>query len=331
MSSRSTEFRSPNTLEPFRSLLRNRSPLATRLLAGASPLETAIEKADVLIEALGWIRKFRNRVTVVKLGGSLLEDEDALRHILIDLVFMETVGMLPVVVHGGGAAISRAMDQAGITPRFIQGRRYTDEATREIVKRVLAKETSEGLAQRIEELGGAAQHLNFETTNVLYGERIRLPAEDGSEIDLGLVGHVTRVDHQKILEVCRQGQIPVIPSLCQDAATGEWLNVNADTAATAVAQALNADKLVYLSDVNGVRRDKDDPSSHVYSLRASEVRELIRGGQIAAGMIPKVEACLETLERGVKKVHIIDGGLRHSLLLEIYTTRGVGTELIHDG
>ena len=149
-------------------------------------------------------------------------------------------------------------------------------------------------------------------------------------VDLGLVGRVTEVDHETILAVCRKGQIPVIPSFCLERATGEWLNVNADTAATAVAQALNAEKLVYLSDVNGVRRDKDDPSSHVHSLRASEARELIRSGQIASGMIPKVEACLETLEHGVKKVHIVDGGLRHSLLLEIYTTSGVGTELTND-
>lgn len=293
-------------------------------------METAIEKADVLIEALGWIRKFRGKTTVVKLGGSLLENEDALRHILLDLVFMETVGMLPVVVHGGGAAISQAMDQAGIKPRFLQGRRFTDPATREIVKRVLAKETNEFLARRIEQLGGAAQHLNFETTNVLFGERLQLRGEDGAALDLGLVGRVTRVDDRAILDVCQQRKIPVIPSMCLELSTGEWLNVNADTAATAVAQALNAEKLVYLSDINGVRLDKDDPSTHIQSLRASQARELIRRGQIAAGMIPKVEACLETLEQGVKKVHIVDGGLRHSLLLEIYTTQGIGTELVND-
>jgi acetylglutamate kinase len=293
-------------------------------------LETAIQKADVLIEALGWIRRFRNRITVVKLGGSLLEDQDALRHTLIDLVFMETVGMLPVVVHGGGAAISQAMDEAGIQPRFIQGRRFTDEATLKIVQRVLAQETCEWLARRIDELGGCATPLNFRSSNVLYGERMTLRDEHGADVDLGHVGCVTRVDAQTVRDVCQGNHIPVIPSMCVEETTGQLLNVNADTAATAVAQALNAEKLVYLSDVNGVRLDKDDPQSHIQSLRSTEARDLIRSGKIGAGMIPKVEACLETLEHGVKKVHIVDGSLRHSLLLEVYTTQGVGTEIIGD-
>jgi acetylglutamate kinase len=146
-----------------------------------------------------------------------------------------------------------------------------------------------------------------------------------------LVGEVTRVDNQAILDVCGQGRIPVIPSLCQDEQTGQLLNVNADTAATAIAQSLGAEKLVYVSDVNGVRRDKDDPGTHIQSLTADEARALIREGVIHSGMIPKVEACLETLARGVRKVHIIDGGLRHSLLLEIYTTKGVGTEIVAAG
>lgn len=293
-------------------------------------VEEAIQKADVLIEALGWIRRFRDKITVIKLGGSVMEDVDALRHVLLDLVFMETVGMRPVVVHGGGAAISRAMDEAGIEPNFIQGRRYTDDATLAIVKQVLAEEVCSSLSNRINELGGCATHLNHKTTNVLFGERIQLEAEDGSAVDLGHVGNVTHVDEQSILELCHRGHIPVIPSVCYDKATGHLLNVNADTAATAVARMLHAEKMVYMSDVNGVRRNRDDPSSHIHSLKASEARQLIKDGNIAAGMIPKVEACLETLEQGVKKVHIVDGGLRHSLLLEIYTTSGVGTEIVWD-
>lgn len=290
-------------------------------------MRDAIEKADVLIEALGWIRRFRDKVVVIKLGGSVMEDETALRHLLVDIVFMETVGMRPVVVHGGGAAISRAMNAAGIEPRFIQGRRYTDEATRDIVERVLAYETNEALAAQIEELGGRAQPLNFRTTNVLWGHRLALPDTDGSSIDLGYVGYVTKVDRTTIDNLCYAGQVPVIPSMCQGDG-GEKLNVNADTAATAVAQALGAEKLMYLSDVNGVRRDKNDPASLIHSLTDAEARELIASGVIESGMIPKVEACLETLERGVGKVHIIDGRLRHSLLLEIYTNRGVGTEIL---
>jgi len=290
-------------------------------------LQDAIQKADVLIEALGWIRRFRDKVTVIKLGGSVMEDTNALRHLLIDVVFMETVGMKPVIVHGGGAAISRAMQEAGIEPRFIQGRRYTDEATRDIVERVLAYETNEDIAGRIEEYGGRAQPLNFRTTNVLWGERLTLAGADGAAVDLGFVGTVTKVDRTTIDNLSYAGQVPVIPSMCLGP-NGEKLNVNADTAATAVAQALGADKLVYLSDVNGVRRDKNDSASLIHSLTDVEARDLIRTGVVDSGMIPKVEACLETLDRGVSKVHIIDGRLRHSLLLEIYTNRGVGTEIL---
>jgi acetylglutamate kinase len=290
-------------------------------------LEEAIQKADVLIEALGWIRRFRDKITVIKLGGSIMEQENALRHVLLDIVFMETVGMRPVVVHGGGAAIDRAMDAAGLVPKKIKGRRYTDDDTLRIVEEVLAGEINEGIARQIEELGGRAMNLNFKTTNVLFGERITLPGDDGEPIDLGHVGKVTRVDRNVIENLCYAGQVPVIPSMALDASGGK-LNVNADTAATAVAQALGAEKLIYMSDVNGVRRDKTDPTSIIHSLTDTEARELIRTGVVDAGMIPKVEACLETLDRGVRKVHIIDGRLRHSLLLEIYTTSGVGTEMM---
>ncbi|HWA97723.1 MAG TPA: acetylglutamate kinase [Pirellulales bacterium] len=290
--------------------------------------ETAIRKADVLIEAMEWIRKFRDKITVIKLGGSVLENEDALRHLLLDIIFMETVGMRPVVVHGGGAKISQAMTDAGLEPRFIQGRRYTDEATRDIVERVLAHETNEHIATRIEELGGRSAPLNFHRMlNVLHGERLTLPGNNGEAIDLGFVGHVTRVDRSVIENFCYAGVVPVIPSMCVDASE-QKLNVNADTAAMEVAVALGAEKLVFLSDVNGVRRDKNNPESLIQSLTIDEARELISSGAVEAGMIPKVEACLEPLERGVRKVHIIDGRQRHSLLLEIYTSRGVGTEIV---
>ena len=290
---------------------------------------TPTEKADVLIEALGWIRQFRDKVTVIKLGGSLLDDVDALRHLLVDIVFMETVGMRPVVVHGGGAAINRAMDAAGLTPKFIQGRRYTDDATRDIVERVLAYETNEHIAERIESFGGRAAPLNFRTTNVLWGERLTLQDDAGAAVDLGSVGNVTRVDRNTISNLCYAGIVPVIPSMCLGE-NGEKLNVNADTAATAVAQAMGSEKLVYMSDVNGVRLRKDDPDSLINSLTASQAQELIRNGSIEKGMIPKVEACLDTLGKGIRKIHIIDGRERHALLLEIYTNKGVGTEIVKD-
>ena len=289
-------------------------------------MQEAIQKADVLIEGLKWIREFRGKITVIKLGGSVMEDPRAMGHLLLDVVFMETVGMRPVVVHGGGAAISRAMRKAQLPARFVQGRRVTDRETLKLVERVLAYQVNEQLAQQIEELGGLAKPLNFRTTNVLFGQRLQLRDENGQPVDLGHVGTITRVDRPAVERLCHEGIVPVIPSMCITD-DGEKLNVNADTAATAVAQHLGAEKLVFLSDVNGVRRDRNNPHSLIHSLSADQARELIEQGAIEAGMIPKVQACLETLEHGVRKIHIIDGRLRHSLLLEIYTSKGVGTEI----
>ena len=303
-------------------------------MAGSKPSasktqQKAIQKADTLIEALGWIRKFRDTTTVIKLGGSVVEHPDSLRHLLLDIVFMSTLGMRVVVVHGGGKAISRAMDAAGIEPRFVQGRRYTDQATLDIVEKVLATELNHDLVAKIEEYGGRAMSLNFLSTNVLFGEQLALDGPDGAPVDLGFVGDVTRVDRLTIENLMYAGQVPVIPSMAITA-DGQKLNVNADTAATAVAAAIGAEKLVVLSDIPGVLLDVNDPESLVHSLSAAEARRLIANGTIAGGMIPKIEGCLDTLEQGVKKIHIIDGRLRHSLLLEIYTTSGVGTELIRD-
>ena len=290
-------------------------------------VEDAIAKADTLIEAMGWIRRFRGKTTVIKLGGSLLDDETAVQHLLLDVIFMETVGMKPVIVHGGGARINQAMQAANIEPKWIKGRRVTDQATLEIVEKVLAGEITHYLTEEIERLGGRAFNLNFaDNTNVLFGEKLLMTDEAGEEIDLGFVGTVTEVDRVLIESVTHANQVPVIPSMCIDK-QGQKYNVNADTAAMAVAESLGAEKLIFLSDVNGVRRDKKDASTIIHSLSADEARKLIDDGVIDAGMIPKIEACLSTLERGVGKVHIIDGRLRHSLLLEIYTTSGVGTEL----
>lgn len=286
-------------------------------------VDEAISKADTLIEAMGWIRRFRGKTTVIKLGGSLLDDENALLHILLDVIFMETVGMKPVIVHGGGKAINRALAEAGIEPNFVRGRRVTDQPTLDVVERVLAGELNVFLTEEIERLGGRAMNLSFRTTNVLFG--CKHLTHDGE--DIGFVGDVTRVDRSVIEGLSYTDQVPVIPSMCEGE-DGQRYNVNADTAAMAVAQALGAEKLVFLSDVNGVRRDKNDPETIIHTLSADEARELIHEGVIDSGMIPKVEACLETLGRGVRKVHIIDGRLRHSLLLEIFTTSGVGT-VIH--
>lgn len=290
----------------------------------------ASEKADVLIEAMKWIREHRAKITVVKLGGSLMEDTNAMMHLLTDLVFMETVGMKPVVVHGGGAAISQAMTKAGISPKFVQGRRYTDDATLGIVREALAKQISGQLVEQLKFYGGNAVALSEPYgTNVLYGKKATVKDESGAEVDLGWVGEVTKVDVDTINRYCDQGIIPIIPSYTiLEGTTNQGLNVNADVAATEVAKELHAHKLVFVSEVNGVRTDPNDPNSMIDSLTADEARKLLASGAIVGGMIPKIQSCLKTIEDGVEKIHIINGRLRHAILLEIFTSQGVGTEIV---
>src|SRR3954469_269670 len=224
--------------------------------------EEAIRKADVLIEALGYFRKFHGRFTVIKLGGSVMEEPEALRALLVDIVFMQTVGMRPVVVHGGGKAITHAMERAGLEARFAHGRRYTDQATLEIVARVLAEEINADIWRHISKYGGRAAGLHHKTTQCLFGRRLTLAGGDGREIDLGRVGEVTEVDTPPIENLCLAGVVPVLPSLAEDlAAEGQLLNVNADTAAAAVARELRADKLVFLTDTPGILRDRTEPDS----------------------------------------------------------------------
>lgn len=289
-------------------------------------MEDAIRKAEVLIEALSYIRRFRNRLTVIKLGGSAMEDPRALEATLQDIVFMETVGLRPIVVHGGGKPIDRAMAASGLSPRKIQGRRYTDEATLALVVKILTEEINADLVRRIQQGGGRAIGVFGGSLQCLYGEPLMLENPGGSPIDLGRVGKVTRVDGSLLENLCHAGVVPVIPSLALDS-ENRWLNVNADTAAAAVAANLKAEKLVFLTDAPGILLDRHDENSLVRTLDPRRCLELIQSGIIEEGMIPKVEACLESLKAGVKKTHMIDGRLRHSLLLEIYTDRGVGTEI----
>lgn len=288
-------------------------------------VEEAIRKADVLIEALGYIRQFRHRLIVVKLGGSVMEHTESLDALLQDIVFMETVGLRPILVHGGGKAISSAMKRHGIEPVFVQGRRYTDEQTMEIVAEVLARQINADIVHRIESLGGWAIGLHHQTSNCLFGERLAMEA-DGEPVDLGRVGKVTSLDENRLQKLCHAGIIPVLPSLAVDA-NGRLLNVNADTAAAAVAELLKAEKLIFISDTPGILADQEDESTLLRSLSTRECRTLIAEGVITGGMIPKIEACMASLEAGVRKIHLVDGRLRHSLLLEIYTDRGVGTEI----
>lgn len=304
-------------------------------------MDAAIRKAETLIEALGYIRNFRDRLTVIKLGGSAMEDPDALNATLQDVVFMETVGMRPVLVHGGGKPIDRAMEIAGIKPRKVLGRRYTDDATLNIVVKVLLHEINAGIVRQIRHLGGRAVALHSDSLQCLFGEKLLLmperrvlhgddadaPSEQEAPIDLGRVGRVTRVDGGLVTDFCAAGVVPVIPCLALDS-DGGWLNVNADTAAAAVATHLKAEKLVFLSDTPGILEDRNDPHSLHSHLDASRCRDLVGRGVIDGGMIPKIEACLDALRAGVRKTHVVDGRLRHSLLLEIFTDRGVGTEIV---
>ena len=319
-------FRSSAAPQPgFRvDSLRRRSKIAISYRA-ANAMDDAIRKADVLIEALSYIRTFRDRLTVIKLGGSAMEDPETLRATLQDVVFMETVGMRPLLVHGGGKAIDRAMAAAGLRPRKVQGRRITDEATLEIVVRVL-KDLSANIESQIRRLGGRAIALCTGSLQCLFGEKLILQQATGENLDLGRVGRVTRVDHELLSDFCAAGVVPVIPSLAQDSAGG-WLNINADTAAAAVAANLRAEKLVLLTDTPGILGDRRDETSLIRSLDSRGCHDLITRGTIDEGMVPKVEACLESLTAGVRKTHIVDGRLRHSLLLEIYTDKGVGTEI----
>jgi acetylglutamate kinase len=293
-------------------------------------MDDAIRKAEALIEARSYIRMFRDKLTVIKLGGSAMEDAGALEATLQDVIFMETVGLRPILVHGGGKPIDRAMARAGLQPRKIQGRRYTDAATLDIVVQVLLHEINAGIVRDIRRLGGRAVGLHSASLQSLFGERLRLLGQDGKRIDLGFVGRVTRVDAALIESFCAGGVVPVIPSVALD--TGEdrtdgWLNVNADTAASAIAAHLRAEKLVFLTDTPGILLDRSRPESLLPSLDAARCRDLIERGVIDEGMIPKVEACLDSLRAGVRQTHMIDGRLRHSLLLEIYTHSGVGTEI----
>ena len=288
--------------------------------------EEAIRKADVLIEALGYIRKFHGHFTVIKLGGSVMESPESLQALLVDVVFMQTVGMRPVLVHGGGKAITFEMERAGLQARFVQGRRYTDDATLEIVARVLAEEINADIVRHINKYGGRAAGLHHKTSPCLFGRRLTLPDGRGGQVDLGRVGEVTEVDVPPIENLCLAGVVPVLPSLAEDE-DGGLLNVNADTAAAAVAMAMKAEKLVFLTDTPGILMDRNQPGSLIPDLTPDGCHDLIGRGVIDRGMIPKVEACLESLKAGVKKTHIIDGRLRHSLLLEMYTHTGIGTEI----
>jgi acetylglutamate kinase len=290
-------------------------------------VQEAIAKAAALVEGMEYIRAFRGRIVVVKLGGSVLDDPGAQRNLLTDVAFMATVGMRPIIVHGGGKAITRAMNEAGLEPVWVQGRRYTDKRTLNIAEHTLVHKVNVPICQTLEELGCNVMGLHSLSSCVVLGETLRLPGPEGRKLDLGLVGRVVDVNAKLLKTLCADGTIPVIASVAMDKAGGK-LNVNADSAAGMVAAAVVAEKLVMVSDTHGIRRDINDPESWISSLDEEKIKEMIEAGVITDAMFPKVEACLTALDAGVRKAHIIDGRMPHSLLLEIYTEKGIGTEIV---
>ena len=290
-------------------------------------MDAAISKASALVEALSYIQRFHNKVVVVKVGGSIMDDEKALSALLNDIVFMNYVGMQPILVHGGGKAINQRMETAGLVPQMVMGRRYTDERTLALAEQVLCNEVNRFIVNFIQSQGCEAMGLHSLSSNVLFAEKTYLNGADGRRIDLGYVGEVKSVNNRLLQLLVQADSIPVIATIARDNAGGR-LNVNADTAAGAVAAAMGAEKLVVVSDTHGIRSDPKDPDSLIRSVNLEQISEMVNSGVISSGMLPKVEACIVALKGGVNKTHIIDGRIPHSVLLEIYTEAGIGTEIV---
>ena len=289
-------------------------------------MQQMIEKAGVLIEALPYIQKFRGDTVVVKFGGSIMESEIGYRNILKDVAFMECVGLQPVIVHGGGKSVSKKMREAHIQPNFVQGLRVTDEATIKVVESVLNNEVNPHLVDIIKNYGGKAHGIHGEDI-IKVKKHVGVDPQTGETLDWGYVGKVIHVDVEPIKAFLKADIIPVITPLGRGE-DGHLYNVNADDVANAVACALQARKLVFLSDVPGLLRDVNDPASLISTLSLAEVEDLIARGIISGGMLPKIGGAVDALKAGVSKTHIIDSALPHSLLLELFTDKGVGTEIV---
>jgi acetylglutamate kinase len=290
-------------------------------------MQQMIEKAAVLVEALPYIQKFRGDTVVVKFGGSIMESEIGYRNILKDIAFMECVGLRPVLVHGGGKAVSKKMRETHIQPQFVHGLRVTDEASIGVVESVLNGEVNPHLVDILSSYGGQARGIHGEDI-IRVKKHTGTDLETGEALDWGYVGKVTSVDVTPITAFLDANIIPVITPLGRGD-DGKLYNINADEVANAVAQALRARKLVFLSDVPGLMENPEDPETLITSLKCGEVDELIERGVISGGMLPKIQGAVDALKAGVNKVHLIDSALPHSLLLELFTDKGVGTEIVH--
>ena len=289
-------------------------------------VQDAINKAEALVEAHEYIRRFEGRTVVVKVGGSIMDEPETLNSLIQDVCFMDAVGMRPILVHGGGKGITHAMKNAGLEAQFVQGRRYTDERTLAIAEHVLVREINDGIVQRIRELEHKGMGLHSLASCAVFAKRLFLESEGGRRIDIGYVGEVDWVNGELLQALIDSEHIPVIAPVSRDPA-GAKLNVNADSVAGHVAAAVQAEKLVLVSDTHGIRTS-DDPDDMASHLTKADIEGLVDRDIITAGMLPKVEASFTALAGGVNKVHIIDGRIPHSLLLEIYTEKGIGTEIV---
>jgi acetylglutamate kinase len=294
-------------------------------------MKDAIRKADALVEALPYIQRFSGRPVVIKFGGNAMENPEIVNDVIEDAVFLATVGIRPVIVHGGGPHVSEAMREAGLEPTFVHGHRVTDRSALELVVRVLSGDVSGHICECIERHGGTARRAFREGRSLLTAEKklLEVKTPDGGleQVDVGYVGHVTAVDTGPLMLATAEGSIAVVPPLGQDR-SGQLYHLHADTAAAAIAGALKAEKIVFLSNVHGILEDPDDPDSLMPHLSEARAERMVAQGAIRGGMLPKVRACIDSLDAGVRKAHIIDGRLPHSLLLEIFTDRGVGTEIV---
>jgi len=284
-------------------------------------MQDIIKKAGVLIEALPYIMKFRGKIVVIKAGGSMMENKEVISGIFQDIIFMSAVGMKPVVIHGGGPRITERMKKAGLTPKFVDGFRVTDAKTMKIVDETL-DETNREIAKHIGELGGKARALCGKRDKIIMAVKLKHKGRD-----MGFLGQIVSVDTRPIKAALRDGAIPVITPVASGK-DGKAYNINADLAACDIASALKAEKFVLITDTKGILRDESDENTLIPTLKKKEAEGLIKRGVIKGGMIPKVRAVIDALDKGVKKTHIIDGRLSHAILLEIFTDKGIGTEII---
>lgn len=282
-----------------------------------------LEKAEVLIEALPYIQRFNRKIIVVKYGGSAMIDEELKKSVIEDVVLLKLVGFKPIIVHGGGKEISRWVSKVGMETKFVNGLRVTDADTMELAEMVLSKVNKE-LVAKVQSLGVKAAGISGKDGGLLT---VKKKYSDGQ--DIGFVGEVTNVDTKIITDLLEKDFLPVVFPVGMDSEYNTY-NINADDAASAIATALKAEKLAFLSDVEGVRLDPEDPESVISELYIPEARELIDSGIVAGGMLPKIQNCIDALNKGVSRVHIMDGRIPHSLLLEIFTNKGTGTALLKE-